>query len=353
VERTRQRRLTPGRAAFLRFLFRRLAAGLALVLGVSAVVFVLTTLVPADPALAILGEAAVDNPAALQAFRERYRLDDPLPVRYFAYLLGLVQGDFGVSQRTARPVATDLAEYIPATLELAAVAIVLAILVGLVLGTLAAVRRDGPIDQGIRVLSLAGVSMPPFWLALLAFYWLSFRYQLFPGIGRLDPGVAPAATVTGLYTFDAALAGEWAVFRNAFSHLLLPGLVLASGSIGTLTRFTRSAVLEVLAEDFVRTARSKGLRGRSVVIRHVLRAALVPVVTLIGLMFGNILSGAVLVEAVFSWPGVGRYAFLSANNLDVPALAGVAMFVGVVYVLTNLVVDLLYGAIDPRIRVDG
>jgi ABC-type microcin C transport system permease subunit YejB len=127
----------------------------------------------------------------------------------------------------------------------------------------------------------------------------------------------------------------------------------ASGSIGTLTRFTRSAVLEVLAEDFVRTARSKGLRGRSVVIRHVLRAALVPVVTLIGLMFGNILSGAVLVEAVFSWPGVGRYAFLSANNLDVPAIAGVAMFVGVVYVLTNLVVDLLYGAIDPRIRVDG
>lgn len=340
-----------GSAVILRFISRRVAAGLALVLGVSAVVFSLTTLVPADPALAILGEAAVDNPAALEAFRARYRLDDPLPVRYFAYLMALLRGDLGLSQRTGRPVSVDLAEYIPATLELAIVAIALAIVIGLLLGTVAAVRRDRFADQVIRVISLTGISMPPFWLALLAFYWLSFRFSIFPGIGRLDPGVMASPTVTGLYTLDAAIAGDWAVFRNAFSHLLLPGMVLASTSIGSLTRFTRSAVLEVLEEDFVRTARAKGLRGWRIIIRHVLRAALVPVVTLIGLMFGVILSGTVLVEAVFSWPGVGRYAFLSANNLDVPAIAGVAMFVGVVYVTSNLIVDLLYGVIDPRIRV--
>lgn len=340
-----------GSAAFLRFFFGRLAAGLTLVVGVSAVSFVLTTLVPADPALAVLGEAAFDNPAAVEAFRARYRLDDPLPVRYAAYAGALAQGDLGTSQRTGRPVSRDLAEFIPATLELAFVAITLAIVIGVALGTLAAVRRDGWIDQVIRVVSLTGVSMPAFWLALLAFYFLSFRLGIFPGIGRLDPGVRPAEAITGLYTLDALIARDWAVFRSAVSHTLLPGLVLAANSIGMLTRFTRTAVLEVLAEDYVRTARAKGLRGRRVITRHVLRAALVPVVTLIGLMFGSVLSGTVLVESIFSWPGVGRYAFLSANNLDVPAIAGVAMFVAVAYITINFIVDLLYGVIDPRIRI--
>lgn len=342
---------TTGRAAFLRFVSRRLAAGMALIIGVTAVTFSLTTLVPGDPALAVLGESAFDNPAAVEAFRERYRLDDPLPVQYWTYLSNVAQGDLGESQRTRRPVARDLGEFIPATMELAFVAISIAIVVGITVGTLAAVRRDGILDQVIRVFSLTGVSMPAFWLALLAFYWLSFRYQVFPGIGRLDPGVRAPATITGMYTVDAALAGDWATFRNAFGHTLLPGMVLAANAIGLLTRFTRSSVLEVLDEDFVRTARSKGLRGRKVVVRHVLRAALVPIVTLIGLLFGSVLSGTVLVEAIFSWPGVGQYAFLSANNLDVPAIAGVAMFVAVAYVTINLVVDLLYGAIDPRIRV--
>ncbi len=343
---------TTGRAAFLRFVSRRLAAGMALIIGVTAVTFSLTTLVPGDPALAVLGESAFDNPAAVEAFRDRYRLDEPLPVQYWAYLSNVVQGDLGESQRTRRPVARDLGEFIPATMELAFVAISIAIVVGITVGTVAAVRRDGLLDQAIRVFSLTGVSMPAFWLALLAFYWLSFRYQLFPGIGRLDPGVRAPETITGMYTVDAALAGDWDTFRNALGHTLLPGMVLAANAIGLLTRFTRSSVLEVLDEDFVRTARAKGLRGWKVVARHVLRAALVPIVTLIGLLFGSVLSGTVLVEAIFSWPGVGQYAFLSANNLDVPAIAGVAMFVAVAYVTINLVVDLLYGAIDPRIRVE-
>ena len=332
-------------------MIRRLAAGLALVIGVTFVTFTLTHLVPGDPAVAALGEFAIDNPQAVEAFRERYRLDDPLPVQYGAYLANIVQGDLGVSQRTRRPVLQELAEFIPATFELAIVAIIIAIVVGLTFGTIAAVRKDGILDQVIRVFSLTGISMPAFWLALLAFYWLSFRYQIFPGIGRLDPGVRAPPTVTGMYTVDALLAGDWETFRNAASHSFLPAAVLAANAIGLLTRFTRSAVLEVLEEDFIRTARAKGLRARKVVVTHVLRAALVPVVTLIGLMFGSVLSGTVLVEAIFSWPGVGQYAFLGANHLDVPAIAGVAMFVAVAYLTINLVVDLLYGAIDPRIRV--
>jgi peptide/nickel transport system permease protein len=341
----------PGRAAFLRFVLGRSVAGLALMVGITAVAFSLTNLVPGDPALAALGDAAFDNPAAVEAFRERYRLDDPIPVQYATYLGNVVQGDLGESQRTRRPVAQDLAEFIPATIELAVVAITIAIVVGMALGTFAAARKDGIIDQVIRVFSLAGVSMPAFWLALLAFYWLSFRYQIFPGIGRLDPGVRAPPTVTGMFTVDAFIARDWDTFRNALSHTLLPGMVLAANAVGLLTRFTRSAVLEVLQEDFIRTAWAKGLRGRKVVGRHVLRAALVPVITLIGLMFGSVLSGTVLVEAIFAWPGVGQYAFLSANHLDVPAIAGVAMFVAVSYVLINIVVDLLYGSIDPRIRV--
>lgn len=340
------------RAAFLRFLFRRLAAGVALAIGVTAVTFSLTNLVPGDPALAALGEVGMDNPAAVQAFRDRYRLDDPVPVQYLAYLTNIAQGDLGESQRTRRPVARDLGEFIPATLELAVVAIAIAIVVGLALGTLAAVRKDGVLDQVVRVFSLTGVSMPAFWLALLAFYWLSFRLQIFPGIGRLDPGVRAPPRVTGMYSVDALVARDGETFRNALSHTLLPASVLAANAIGLLTRFTRSAVLEVLGEDYIRTAWAKGLRGRKVVIRHVLRAALVPVITLIGLMFGTVLSGTVLVEAIFSWPGVGQYAFMSANALDVPAIAGVAMFIAVAYVSINIVVDVLYGAIDPRIRVE-
>lgn len=345
------RRWIRARSSFLRFVARRLAAGLLLAVGVTAVAFVLTNLVPGDPVAAALGDAALDNPAAVAAFEERYRLNDPLPVRYGAYLSNVVQGDLGESQRTRRPVSRDLAEFIPATLELAFVAIALAIAVGLAVGTLAAVRRNSWIDQGIRVLSLLGVSMPVFWLALVAFYWLSFRFQIFPGVGRLTPGVPTPPTVTGMYTVDALIAGEWATLRNAIGHTLLPAAVLASNAVGLLTRFTRSAVLEVLGEDYVRTARAKGMRGRKIITRHVLRAALVPVVTLIGLLFASVLSGTVLVEVIFSWPGVGLYAFRSATHLDLPAIAGVAIFVAVVYIVTNLAVDILYGAIDPRIRV--
>lgn len=337
---------------FWRFALRRLLAAVLLMLGVTLVAFVLTNLVPADPVSAALGDRAAADPDVVAAFRARHGLDQPLPVQYLTYLSNLLQGDMGVSQQTRRPVLDDLREFIPATLELAFFALGIAIVLGVTLGTLAAMHRNRWIDQVLRVFTLTGVSVPLFWLALVAFYLLSFRLGLFPGIGRLDPGMPRPPNVTGMYTIDSALSGDWVTFRSAVGHVLLPSLVLAAYTVSLLTRFTRSAVLDVLGNDYVRTARAKGLPGRVVITRHVLRAALVPIVTVAGVIFGSVLSGTVLVEAIFAWPGIGQYAFRAATNLDLPAIMGVALFVGFIYVTINFVVDVLYGTIDPRIRLE-
>jgi peptide/nickel transport system permease protein len=193
--------------------------------------------------------------------------------------------------------------------------------------------------------------MPTFWIALVALYIGFFRLGWFPGAERLDPGVSPPSSVTGLYTIDALLAGNWGLFVQALHHLVLPALVLAAFNVSLLTRFTRSAVLEVIGNDYVRAARAKGLPERTVVLRYIVRGALPSVVTVLGLVFANVLTGAVLVEKIFSWPGIGQYAFQAAVNVDVPAIAGVSLFVAVVYITVNFIVDVLYGLIDPRIRV--
>ncbi|MFL6139958.1 MAG: ABC transporter permease [Frankiaceae bacterium] len=342
----------PGRRSDLtRFLARRLSIGAVLVVGITLVSFLLTHLVPGDPAAANLGQRAISDPAAVAAFRAHYGLDKPLPVQYGLYLSRLVQGDLGVSQQSHRPVRNDLAEHVPATMELALFAIAVSLLVGVALGVIAAITRDRWPDQLLRVTSLAGVSMPTFWIALLAFYLLFYKLGWFPGGGRLSPDQSPPAHLTGLYTVDAMLHGQWTLFRSALAHLLLPGLVLAIYTIGLLLRFTRASVLEVLGNDYVQSARAKGLPERVVVLRHVLRPALVPIITVAGVAFGSLLSGTVLVENIYSWPGIGQYAFRSATNLDLPAIMGVSLVVAIVYIVLNLVVDLLYSVIDPRIRL--
>jgi peptide/nickel transport system permease protein len=345
----RGRRLPSAR--FLRFALRRLAALLLLGIGVTLVSFVLTQLVPGDPAAANLGQRAVEDPEVVQAFRERYGLDQPPPVQYLRYLRRLVAGDLGDSQQSHRPVRDDLAEFVPATMELAGLAILISLVFGIGLGVLAAMRRDRLVDQALRVVSLAGVSMPTFWLALVAFWLFFFRLGLVPGSGRLDAGVLPPPHRTGMYTLDALLAGDLPLCWQAFRHLLLPAAVLAAYTVSLLARFTRTAVLEVLGNDYIRAARAKGMPTRVVLTRHILRAALVPIITVAGLAFGNLLSGTVLVESIFSWPGIGQYAFRSATNLDLPAIMGVSLFVAVVYITINFLVDLLYGIIDPRIRL--
>jgi peptide/nickel transport system permease protein len=336
---------------FVRFLARRLAALLLLGLGITFVAFVLTELVPGDPAAANLGQRAIGDPEAVRAFREHYGLDKPLPVQYALYLQHLAVGDLGESEQSHRPVRTDLAEYVPATAELALTSIVIAFVLGISLGVVAALQRNKLTDQVLRVISLGGISMPTFWLALVALYVFFFQLGWVPGSGRLDPGVAPAPHVTGLYTVDALLAGQFDVLANAAQHLILPACVLAAYNVGLLTRFTRSAVLEVINNDYVLAARAKGLPEHTVVLRHVLRAALPPIITVGGLAFANVMTGTVLVESIFSWPGIGQYAFHAATTLDLPAIMGVSLFVAVVYIAVNFVVDVLYGVVDPRIRV--
>jgi len=351
------RQLIPGRRLrlpsrpFLRFLGRRLAALILLGLGITFVAFVLTELVPGDPAAANLGQRAIGDPAAVRAFREHYGLDKPLPVQYALYLQHLASGDLGESEQTHRPVRTDLSEYVPATAELALTSILVALALGITLGVIAAVRRNKLSDQVLRVISLAGISMPTFWLALVALYVFFFQLGWVPGSGRLDPGLLPASHITGLYTIDALLAGQLDVFGNAVQHLILPACVLAAYNVGLLTRFTRSSVLEVINNDYVQAARAKGLPERTVILRHVLRAALPPIITVGGLAFANVMTGTVLVESIFSWPGIGQYAFHSATTLDLPAIMGVSLFVAVVYIVVNFLVDVLYGVVDPRIRV--
>jgi peptide/nickel transport system permease protein len=333
------------------FVARRLVALVGLAIGISLVSFVLTQLVPANPAVANLGQQAGSNPAAIHAFDVRYGLDKPLPEQYLTYLVRLVHGDLGVSEHTGRPVLTDLASYVPATAELALTAMVIASIVGVGLGLLAAMRKDGWLDQAVRVFTLVGISVPIFWLGLLALYIFFLRFGILPGGGRLNPTNVPPPQVTGLYLIDSIIAGQWSVFADAVSHLVLPALVLAAPVTSLITRFTRAAVLEVLDNDYVNAARAKGLPTHTVLTRHVLRAALPSIITVAGLALADVLTGTVLVEQIFSWPGIGEYAYNSAVNLDLPSIMGVTLFIAIVYTLTNLVVDVLYTVIDPRIRL--
>jgi peptide/nickel transport system permease protein len=345
-----QRRFVPSRG-LVNFVLRRLAALAFLMLGITFVVFILTELVPSNAVATNLGEQAAGDPAAVAAFKHHYGLDRPFPIRYLLYLDHLLHGDLGQSTVTHDAVTHDLGQFIPATAELALYAVVLASVVGVTFGVISALRRNRPSDHALRFTSLAGISMPTFWIALLALYFGFYRLGWFPGAERLNPGTTPPPHVTGLYTIDALLAGNPGLYWEALHHLLLPAFVLALFSISLLTRFTRSAVLEVVGNDYVRAARAKGLPERIVIVRYILRAALPSVVTVLGLVFANVLTGAVLVEKIFSWPGIGQYAYEAAVNLDVPAIAGVSLFVAFVYITVNFIVDVLYGVIDPRIRI--
>ena len=333
------------------FVARRLAAMVFLAIGITLIAFIVTHLVPGDPAAANLGQNAMSDPTIVAAWRAKNGLDHPLPVQYLNYLGGLLHGDLGISQRTQQPVSTELAEYVPATIELAFAAIFLSVVIGVPLGIIAAMRRNSWADQVLRVLSLSGVSLPTFWLALIAYYVLFFKLGWLPGGGRLKPGIPPPTHRTGFYTIDSLLDGNPAKFWDAAQHLALPAMVLAAFTIGLLTRFTRASILEVLNNDYVRTARAKGLPERTVIMRHVLRPALVPILTVFGVAFGSLLSGTVLVEKIFSWPGVGQYAYDAALNLDLPSIMGVTLVVAIIYILINFIVDILYGVVDPRIRV--
>ncbi|MFT4229823.1 MAG: ABC transporter permease [Microbacterium sp.] len=332
------------------FIARRLLFAVLLLVGVTVVTFTLTNLVPADPVQLALGDDAANDEEIVAQYRAAHGLDQPVVVQYFTYMGNLLRGDLGISTKGGAPIVDELGAAIPATLELAGVAVILSVLLGVAFGTVAAYRRGRFADQVLRVLSLAGISVPLFWLALVAYYFLFYEWNLLPGSGRLDPTMIPPPTVTGMYLVDSLIAGDMTVFGNALAHLLLPALVLTLYSMGLMVRFTRTSVLEVLGQDYVRAAIAKGLRPTRVVVGYVLRGAAVPIITVVGLIFGGLLSGTVLVEQVFAWNGLGQYAFNAARNLNVPAIMGVGLVVGVIYIMINLLVDLLYGFIDPRVR---
>jgi peptide/nickel transport system permease protein len=320
-----------------------------MVLLATLAIFLIANSVPGDPVLLQLGDLGASNPTMVAAFRHKWGLDLPLWERYGIFLDGLLHGDLGSSIASRRPVLDDIADYAPATIELGTIAFALALAVGLPLGVLAAVRRDSWIDHLARMLSLVGVSAPTFWLAFIMLAIFYGALDLAPGPGRLDAIAFPPPRVTGFLLIDTALAGDWDTFHDAISHLVLPAIVLASGTLGLVTRTTRAAVLEALSQDYVRVAYAKGLRARRVVLGHALPNALLPVVTLGGLAYANLLSGAVLTETVFSWPGLGRYTFQSAVSLDFPAIMGMTTIVAVVFVLVNFIVDMSYALLDPRV----
>ncbi|MBA3943360.1 MAG: ABC transporter permease [Herpetosiphonaceae bacterium] len=332
-----------------RFLIRRLA-GLVLVLaGVSVITFALTQVVPIDPALAALGQNARED--QIQAFRHAYGLDRPPVQQYISYIGRLLHGNFGLSIRTRRPVADDLRDYMPATIELSLAAMGVSLLLGISLGIVAAVQHNGWVDGLARIFALVGGSLPIFFLGLLVLALFYTKLRWLPGPGRLDPYLTPPPRVTGMYTIDSLLARNGPTLRSSLLHLVLPALTLGYFSTAVLLRMTRSAMLEVLQQDYVRTARAKGLRGSVVLLRHALKNSMIPVLTTIGVTFGSLLSGAVLTETIFAWPGLGRYATASAVSLDFPAVMGVTLVSAVVYPVVNLLVDIGYHVLDPRIGV--
>lgn len=334
----------------LRFLVARVSAMLVMALLATLVVFLIANTVPGDPVLAQLGDQAASDPVFVAEWRHEYGLDRPLWERYLIFLNGLRHGDLGKSIRSQRPVLDDIKDYAPATLELASVSFLLTLIIGVPLGILAAVKQDSWIDHLARAISLLGVSSPTFWLAFILLAIFYGYFQIAPGPGRLDPIMIPPPTVTGSFLIDSALAGDWETFHDAAAHLVLPSIVLAAATIGLITRTTRASMLENIRQDYVRMGRAKGLREGRVILRHVLPNALVPVVTLGGLAYANLLTGAVLTETVFAWPGLGRYTFLSASALDFPAIMAITLLVAVTYLLVNLLTDISYAFLDPRVR---
>ncbi|CAN5390404.1 ABC transporter permease [soil metagenome] len=333
----------------LHLIIRRLFFLIFVVFALSIVTFVLMHLVPSDPARNIAGPRA--SPAAVQQIREEYGLDDPVVERYVNYMTGIVQLDFGDSLSSRRPVSDDLKRYLPATFELTLAAMAFAIIFGVPLGVISAVRKNSGIDAFGRIVSVIGLSMPSFWLAIVLQFVFFARLGWLPDGQRLPIGVDPPRTITTLYSVDALLTLNFDVFVTTIQHLAMPAFVLGFISLAPVTRMIRSAMLEVLNQDYVRTARAKGLKNNTVITRHALKNALLPAITVTGLQLGLLLSGTVLVEIVFSWPGIGRYAFQAIQNQDPNSLISVTLVIGFAYVLANMIVDIAYIFLDPRIRV--
>ena len=324
-----------------RYAIRRSLTIIPVLLGVSVLVFSFVHLIPGDPAVTMLGERA--TPQKVAEVRARLGLDRPIHEQYLLYIGKAIRGDLGVSIVRGDPVFTDILHRFPATVELAAAAIVIAIL--------SAVWRKSLIDSLSRVLALTGVSMPIFWLGVMLAWVFAVELHWLPTGARLD-SAADYEPMTHFVLIDAVLQRNWAMIPDALRHLVLPAVALATIPLAVIARMMRASMLEVLSRDYIRTADAKGLSRAAVVLRHGLRNALLPVLTVVGLQVGSLLAGAILTETIFSWPGIGRWVYESIESRDYPIVQGASLFIGVVVVVVNLLTDLLYAAVDPRIKYD-
>ena len=316
-------------------------------IGVSIVVFFMVRAIPGDPAQIMLGQQATQE--QVQQVRESMGLDKPIFVQYGLFLKYAIRGDLGDSIVTGRPVTTELMVRLPATFELAAFAMLIAILVGVPVGVISAVRQYSLLDKTTSVLALTGISMPIFWLAMILVVIFGVNLELLPFPGRLDPTIGITA-ITGLVLVDSLLTLNFAGFWDGLLHLIMPALALGTIPMAVIMRMTRSSMLEVMHEDYVRTARAKGVVPWRVVSKHALRNAMLPTITVIGLQVGLLMGGAIITETIFSWPGIGLYAYNSISTRDYASIQGVVLYGALLFVLVNLIVDVLYAILDPRVR---
>jgi dipeptide transport system permease protein len=332
----------------IQFILRRFFYVFPAFIGVTLLTFSLIHLIPGDPVELRAGERGI-SPARHAKLRAEMGLDKPLTLQYIKYVRGVVKGDLGKSFVTKRPVLEEFLALFPATLELSFCAMIFAILFGLPAGILAGVKRGSPIDHTVMGVSLTGYSMPIFWWGLLLILFFSVKLGWTPVSGRLS-ALFWIDTDTGFMLIDTLRSDEPGAFKSALSHLILPSIVLGTIPLAVIARMTRSSMLEVLQEDYVRTARAKGLSPMRVILVHALRNALIPVITVIGLQIGVLLAGAILTETIFAWPGVGKWIVESINRRDYPAIQGGILIIATLIIFVNLAVDLVYGIINPRIR---
>lgn len=331
----------------IKYIIKRLLMLIPVLIGVSLIVFVLLRVAASDPAPVVLGQHATAE--SMEEWREANGLNDSIVKQYFDFITGAVQGDFGESYYTKTPVIDEIGSRFPATIEIAIFAIIVASVFGILVGVIAAVKKNSIIDNASMVLSLVGVSIPIFWLGILLIILFTKVLGWLPASGRIDVTFS-VNNVTGLYLIDTLISGDFEAFKNALWHLILPGMTLALYTLAIISRMTRSSMLDTLGQDYIRTARSKGLSEGKVIIRHGLRNALMPIVTVIGLQFGSLLGGAVLTETVFAWPGIGSYTVECINKSDFPVIQAVVLIIATIFVVMNLIVDIIYAFLDPRIK---
>lgn len=332
------------------YIARRLLLLIPVLLGVSLITFTLTRVIPGNPIDLMI------NPMATEEMRrqvaEEAGLNDPIWAQYLRYVGMVLRGDLGESFVTSRPVLSDLAIRFMPTFELTLLAVIIALAVAVPLGIAAAVWRNSWVDHASRIVSIIGVGMPVFWVGLLAIYFFYFRLHWLPAPqGRIDPFTIPPETITGLYTVDSILTGNWAALRSSVLALIMPASVLAFAAMAPLARMTRSGMIEALDADYTRAARALGFSSRSVILRHAFRNALLPLLTMTAIVYGYLLGGVVLIENIFAWPGLGRYVFTAITSSDYPAIQGFILYSTTVYVLLFLLVDILYVVLDPRVRM--